>query len=257
MRKSIAAIVIAAVTMMPAVVEAQCPVGATCFFGTDLGGSQDTRATNLLSLNARNAFFSNLVGVGTETFEGISVGTSNPSLVFPGAGTANLTGGGSVESQAVGTDGNGRYPVSGSRYYEETSAAGGGTTFTIAFLNPVAAFGFYGIDIGEFGSQVSLLFSLVGGGTQTWNLPYVATNGANSSRDGSLLYAGFINTTGFTSVAFLGTNSTDVFAFDDMTIGSIEQVQPPVTSVPEPSTVVLLGGGLAALTFAARRRRNA
>ena len=115
------------------------------------------------------------------------------------------------------------------------SASGGGTTFSIAFTSPVAAFGFYGVDVGEFSSQVSLLFTLVGGGMQTWALPYVATNGTNTPRDGSLLYAAFINTAGFTNVAFLGTSSDDIFGFDDMTIGSVAQVKAP-TTVPEPST---------------------
>jgi hypothetical protein len=254
--KRVAVVVLAMAAMAPTVAEAQCPLGATCFFGTDVTGSASTRATNVNALNARNAFFTNLIGVGTETFETIADNTTNPSLVFPGAGTASLTGGGSVLTQGPGTEGNGRFPVSGLKFYEATSAAGGGTTFSIAFLNPVAAFGFYGIDIGEFGSQLSLLFTLVGGGTQTWSLPYVATNGQNTLRDGSLLYAGFINTTGFTSVAFLGTNSSDVFGFDDMTVGSIQQVQPP-SVVPEPSTVLLMSVGLVAVAALMRRRRRA
>ena len=262
-RTSIAGLLLAASMTIPAVAQAQCPIGATCFFGTDVTGSASTRATNVNSLVARNAFFGSLSGVGTETFESIISGTSNPSLVFTGAGTANLTGGGSVITQGPGTTVDGRYPVSGTKLYEAISASGGGTTFSIGFTSPVAAFGFYGIDIGEFSSQLSLLFTLVGGGTQTWALPYVATNGTNTARDGSLLYAGFINTTGFTKVAFLGTSSDDIFGFDDMTIGSIAQVNPPTpvpvppTTVPEPSTVLLLSGGLAAVMVAARRRRNA
>lgn len=240
----------AAVLLLPAAARAQCPTGAICYFGTDITGSSTTRATNVLSLAARNSFFGSLTGVGTEDFEG-QVGQGTPlGLVFPGAGAATLTGGGSVVSQGAGTNGVGRYPTSGVAFFEATSAAAGGTTFTINFANPVAAFGFYGIDIGEFGSQLSLRFGLVGGGFSDWQLPYVATNGTDTPRDGSLLYAGFINTQQFTSVQFIGTNATDVFGFDDMTIGSIEQV----TLIPEPATWMLLAGGIAAVGAVSRRR---
>jgi MYXO-CTERM domain-containing protein len=239
-------------TLVVSNVQAQCPVGSFCFFGTDANGTAGSRATNVQSQSAHDNFFLQLVGVGTEDFEGFAAGTSNPLLNFVGAGTAQLSGGGQVRSQGSGTDGNGRYPVSGTNYYEATSASGGGATFTIDFASPVAAFGFFGVDIGDFGSQLSLVFTLVGGGTASWQLPYVA----NSIRDGSLLYAGFINETGFTSVAFDGTSSADVFAFDDMTIGNLQQVIIP-TSTPEPGTMALAVTGLLGLAGIARRRRKA
>lgn len=61
------------------------------FFGVDLTGSA---GGNLLvqpnSDAARNSFFSNLTGVGTETFESYTVGTVAPlALSFGSAGTAN------------------------------------------------------------------------------------------------------------------------------------------------------------------------
>ena len=245
--------------VMASAASAACPTGATCFFGTDTDGSSTTRASNVNSAATAASFLSGLTGVGTESFESFGDGTSAPIMLsFPGAGTAALTGSGSVIEQGTGTDGNGRYPVSGSKFYQATSAAGGGSTFRIDFSAPVAAFGFYGNDIGEFASQLSLSFSLLGGETQVWTLPYTATNGINSLRDGSLLYAGFINTQTFTSVSFLGTSSADTFGFDDMTIAAIEQVMPPVMpAIPEPETWALLLAGLAGLGAVGRRRRGA
>jgi hypothetical protein len=223
------------------------------FFGEDLNNSGSVPLSLIPNSSAaESAFLSNLIGIGTETFESSSTGTIAPlNLSFPGAGIATLSGGnGIVQSVTPGTtNGFGRYSIpsaTSSKFWEV--GAGGGGNFSIAFSQAIAAFGFYGIDIGDFGGQLTL--GLSNGTTQTVN----NTVGSNGSTDGSVLFYGLIAqnaTEQFTSVAFnTTTGQGDFFAFDNLTIGSQEQVRP----VPEPASLALFGLGLASLGFMRRRR---
>lgn len=212
------------------------------FFGEDLGQGENVRLAATPNANAaRASFFSNLVGVGTETFEGFPAGTGAPLAVsFGAAGTATLAGTGSILSVPTGTNGFGRYPVSGDKFWNVSGA------FTITFSNPVAAFGFYGIDIGDFGGQVTL--TLAGGGAQVINVPNTV-NGPG----GGVLYFGIIETATFTAITFGNTAAgTDVFGFDDFSIGSLQQVR-----IPAPAALGLFGIALAGLGMAMRRRAAA
>jgi hypothetical protein len=215
------------------------------FFGQDNGLGENTALTSFPnSTAAENNFLSNLVGVGTEKFETIPVGTSSPLLSFPGAGTASLSGSGAVRSQTWGTtNGFGRYNVDGpgtSRYYETQ------TGFAINFSAPVAAFGFYGIDIGDFNGQLVLHF--ISGGTTVINVPH-----SINATGGGVLFFGYINDTNpFNKVTFNNTSGgSDVFGFDRMTIGSVEQVQ---AAVPDAgSTFCLLSLAFSGVAFVRRK----
>lgn len=209
------------------------------FFGEDTNGA--AIATSHPNADAaRGAFFSNLNGVGTETFEDIAVGSSSPLLVtFPGAGTATLTGTGSVQS---GVSVNQQFPISGSRYFNTTG------TFTLSFSSPMSVFGFYGTDIGDVGAALTLILT---GSNGVSNLTVPNLFGGNT--DGSALYFGFYDTVdSYTSISLVGAGA-DQFGFDDFSIGARSQVMP--SPVPEPASITLLLMGLLGLDVMRRARR--
>lgn len=216
----------------------------TIFFGEDTGANIGVNPIPN-SIAAEASFRSNLTGTGTETFDSFANGATPASINFPGIGTAGFVGSGSV---VTGASGAGRFPISGTNYYQPGSG-----TFTVTFAAPVAAFGFYGTDIGDFNGQITL--GLVGTTVPTTLTVPNTVNGPN----GSALYYGFIAQNAgetFTSVTFGNTAAgTDVFGFDNLTVGSLSQVVPPngTTAVPEPFTIIgtLIGG-----TAAVRMRKK-
>lgn len=231
------------------------PLGAAAapitFFGEDLGlGEGTVLAATPNADAAQSAFLAGLIAPGVETFETRS-GGAPLAISFANGVTATLSGSGSVTSLANGvTNGNGRYGVTNDggdneRYWE---SGGGANAFTLTFSAPISAFGFYGIDIGDFDGQVTA--TTAGGLNQVFNVG----NSVNIA-GGSVLFFGVIDPlASFTSVSFGNTGSgSDFFAFDDFTIGSPEQIRDPGTPVPEPMTMTLVGGGL--LAGALRRRR--
>jgi hypothetical protein len=105
------------------------------------------------------------------------------------------------------------------------------------------------VDIGDFNGQVTLTTN--GGTKQTFNV-----GNTIGSPGGSALYFGLIAGASelFTSITFGNTNAgTDVFAFDDFTIGSLKQVKP----VPEPASLIgILGLGAFGVTSLRKRKQG-
>lgn len=214
------------------------------FFGEDLGLGEITRLPTRPNADAaRDAFLGQLSGFDTEEFEGFSVGAVLPLYPsFSGVGVAELTGQGVIRNVPTGTDGSGRYPISGDQYLRTSSSA-----FSIEFPVPIMAFGFYGIDLGDFNGQISVEIS--SNTTTQLTIPHTV-----NSPGGSVVYFGIIDTANpFTTVSFFNSGAqADIFAFDDLTVGSLAQVN----EMPEPGTLGLLATGLLGLLGYGRRRRQ-
>lgn len=213
------------------------------FFGEDEGLGRDTRLASRPNADAaRDSFLSNLGNVGTETFESFEpCATPALTLNFSGAGTATLEGSGRVCNTPTGTS-QGVYPISGNQYFTTSDI------FSIDFSQEINAFGFYGIDVGDFNAQIVLQLE----NTLT-GLSKLLTIDNTTSLDkpgGSLLYYGLIaqDNFSFNKVTFANTAiGFDYFAFDDMTIASIKPVEPQ--SIPESTSVLgwmlgVVGAGL-------------
>src|SRR5262249_45007412 len=190
---------------------------------------------------ARAAFLAALIGAGTEDFERFADDTTAPIVLnFPGVGGEVITavlhgnGRGREVTDPDGTNGRGRFPISGTKYYESASI------FSIEFTRPIAAFGFYGTDIGDFDGQVTITYT--DGLSTTVMIPHTRLG-----LGGSVIYYGFIDVDHpFVSLTFGNTSTgnvvADAFGFDDMTIATADQLVTPPPTVShggEPGSVLV------------------
>jgi hypothetical protein len=200
------------------------------YFGEDLSSNENVRLTVSPKADAaRTEFLSRLVDVGTETFESAKLWTEAPlSISFGSAGNATMGGDGYIAT-TVTNDGSaitptgtnrGRYPISGTQYWEAWEE------FSIDFSKPIAALGFYGTDIGDINGNLTLtLLNSLTGFEQ--NITVNHTSGWPANMGGSVLYFGLIADASqvFNKVTFTNNSGgTDAFGFDNMTIGGLDQV---------------------------------
>jgi len=202
----------------------------TTFFGEDSGLGEEDRLTRTPNADAARAdFITQLSNPGTEKFESFAEGAETPLAVdFGAAGTATLQGTGYINEIATGAV-KGRYPISGDKYWDS------GGSFYIDFSKPEAAFGFYGVDVGDFHGQLTIAYE--DGSAQTVTIPHTV-----DSPGGTVIYFGFIDLDKpFTKITFgntaEGAEHEDVFGFDDFTIGTREQVE--LTPTPTPATTLI------------------
>lgn len=243
--------------------------GYATFSGEDLNDDSLVPLTTLTNSGGAESLFKSKLasGVATETFEAQSIGAIAPlALVFKDQVTsatkvtATLGGGsGSVQGVTPGqTDGAGRYsiPSASSSNYWLVNAADRSNSFTVTFDSAVAAFGFYGVDIGDFGGTVSVsLLNNLGDTVKTFAVPHTIGDGGDT--DGSVIFFGLIADIGedFYGVRFTSsiTSAADYFAFDNFTVATRDQL-PPDTPLPLPGTLALAGLGLLGLGLRRARR---
>ena len=203
---------------------------------------------------ARDNFLNNLNSYGTETFEELANGTTQPTLSFPGVGSA-IFDIGTVRNLPVGTSQTipGAYPISGDQYIEgysyiDTSVPSSPNFVfsSINFSRPVAALGFYATSISDYFSNTPVALELTRTNGTTQILPI---HSVGSPFDVTVQYYGVIaqdSSEEFTKVRFSPqTSRGDAFGLDDITAAKLEQIKSS-KPVPEPLTILgsLAAGGV-------------
>jgi hypothetical protein len=196
------------------------------FFGENvsphpIGGPNTVpRPTDLAAtLQAATNFYARLIGTGTESFEGYSENGQPTTLIF-GTNTATLSGTRAARVFSSPTETRqGLFPITGSRALD--LAGGGGQFFTVTFNRPHAAFGFFGTDIEV--NELRLVLVAADGGRRTNTVPVTIPQGTA----GAFFFGVLDRDTPFAAVEFHNVGGlTDGLGFDDLTVGTPEQVIP-------------------------------
>lgn len=131
----------------------------------------------------------------------------------------------------------GLYSVSGKKYWYTKATANQTTTFNINFNQEIAAFGFYAYDLGDYGATLAI--KLYANGQLVDTISNVHSTSLDGKYSGSVIYVGILgekNSNGtyqtFDHIEFVAVNSNtntaasiiDGFAFENMTVGTVEQL---------------------------------
>jgi hypothetical protein len=226
------------------------PAAPVIFFGEDPGAPSGTPITGYPnSFAARNDFVSYIAAirpdsvVRREDFSKILINEEN-GLSYPPPWF--LYFGGSFNQPEFATLRGVGQVTSYSSPWHAAPFLSTSRTFFVNFNEPVFGFGFYGIDIGDFGGQ--LVISRYRGSPQTINI-----GNSTAATNLNVLFWGIVDTEHpFTRVTFTNTkNGLDVFWFDDLLAATAPGIE--LAPAPEPASFLLSCTALVA-AFLVRRR---
>ena len=219
-------------------------------------------------VTAHTAFIGALQSAQIESFSSFAVGDVASSLSILGGG-ASLSidpglGNGAIQNKIRpnGAAFPGRFDTTNNTgvLADTGSWFQSNRSFTINFSNGLKnAFGLYITDMGDFLSEITIDFL---NGTTVVN-HQVIVGGGNGSLNGALVFVGYSNdVAGFNKVAFnisqrnasdpTDPSTFDIIGFDDLTVG---QLKPG--SVPEPTSLALVGLALCAAGWARKGKQAA
>jgi hypothetical protein len=134
----------------------------------------------------------------------------------------------------TGTNGAGRYPISGTAYLDArvNNAAAISTTTRIRFHPPIQALGFYAIDLGDFAGaggeigKMRMRITMADNTVIEVSAPNLVNTGGAPPAGGSMSYFGIINRTfAFKKIQFYNeTAGFDVWGLDSFSTGTLAEV---------------------------------
>ncbi len=191
--------------------------------GTDIDGLQQT----LSGVNATYSY--------RKKSDGSSAGTGNTASVQKANATTGMTN-------------SGTYPTDGVQGISINSA----NTFKINFASPLAAFSFWGTDLGDSKNSLTVILRSLGQVVAQKPINYL---GANAGKSSVFFFGGIAQTPTeyFDEVELLSSipSTGDAIGLDQLTVGTPVQVAPTdPTAVPTPALLP----GLVGLALGLRRK---